>query len=91
MSDGIIIAIISSGLTFLGVLVTVIWGNRSTQKNVKQHTDLTLYRIEMLERKQDKHNTLIERMYACEDRLDVLDERQKVANHRIEDLEQRTV
>lgn len=41
---------------------------------------LTNYRIEQLERKVDKHNTVIERTY-------VLEEQVKVANHRLTDLE----
>lgn len=41
---------------------------------------LTTYRIEQLEKKVDKHNTVIERTY-------VLEEKMKVANNRIDDLE----
>jgi hypothetical protein len=40
-----------------------------------------------LEKKQDKHNSLIERMFKVEKRLDVDEERIRVANHRIKDLE----
>lgn len=72
----IIVAVVSSLGTLLGVILTV-----------KKNTDLTLYRIEQLEKKQDKHNGLIERMYKVEDRLDLAEERQKVTNHRIDDLE----
>ena len=48
---------------------------------------LTIYRIDQLEKKVDKHNTLIDRMYCAEKRLDVQSEQIKVANHRLEDLE----
>lgn len=48
---------------------------------------LTVYRIEQLEKKVDKHNSMIDRMYKAEDRLNVIDEKIRVANHRIEDLE----
>lgn len=41
---------------------------------------LIAYRLEQLEKKVDKHNNVIERTY-------ILDEKIKVANHRIEDLE----
>lgn len=40
-----------------------------------------------LERKQDKHNNLIERTYINERDISVLKEQVKVENHRIEDLE----
>lgn len=35
----------------------------------------------------EKHNGVIERTYQLEKRADVMDERQRVANHRIDDLE----
>ena len=41
---------------------------------------LMSYRIEQLEKKVDKHNNFAER-------IPVLEEKQKVADHRIEDLE----
>ena len=47
----------------------------------------TLYRIEQLEKKVDKHNNVIERVYKLEQHDAVLDEEIKVANHRISDLE----
>lgn len=43
-------------------------------------TKLTTYRIEQLEKKVDRHNSFAERM-------PVLEEQMKVANHRIDDLE----
>ena len=41
----------------------------------------------ILEAKQDKHNNAIERLYVVEKRLDVQEEKLKVANNRIADLE----
>jgi len=41
---------------------------------------LTNHRLEQLEKKVDKHNSVIERTY-------ILEEKMKVANHRIDDLE----
>ena len=88
MTEGIIIAIITAGLSLVGVVITVIYGNNKTAKTVKAQTDLTLYRIEELEKKQDKHNTLIERMYKVEEDIAVLKEQHKVEKHRINDLEE---
>ena len=88
MSEGIIIALITAGLSLAGVVITTVYGNKKTAATVKAQTDLTLYRIDELEKKQDKHNTLIERMYAVEGKLDKLDEKIKVENHRISDLEE---
>lgn len=50
-------------------------------------TAVIAYRLEELESKVNKHNNLIERMYAVEKKADLLDEKLKVANHRIDDLE----
>lgn len=48
---------------------------------------LMSYRIEQLEKKQDKHNAVIERVYHLERHNAVIEEEIKVANHRIDDLE----
>ena len=45
--------------------------------------------IARLEEKQDKHNSLIERVYDIEATLKVMDNREKVTEHRIEDLERK--
>ena len=76
MSDAIIVAIVSVVFSLAGYL----FGNYKSQSK-------TLYRIDQLEKKQDKHNTLIERMYNVEDRIHVLENKQAVADHRIKDLE----
>ncbi|MBR4152055.1 MAG: hypothetical protein IKT98_03780 [Selenomonadaceae bacterium] len=83
----VIVALITGILTFAGVVVTVIAGNRKTEKQLKAQSDLTLYRIGELEKKQDKHNGLIDRMYHAEEKIAVNEEQIKVINHRIEDLE----
>lgn len=49
---------------------------------------LSNYRIEQLEKKVDKHNNLVERTYRIEQHNAVMDEEIKVANHRIDDLEE---
>jgi hypothetical protein len=43
--------------------------------------------ISILEQKQDKHNSLIERTYVNEKEISVLKEQLSVENHRIADLE----
>ena len=76
MTEGIIIALITGGLAVFSNVIIVVFNNSKT-----------LYRIEQLEKKQDKHNQLIERVYECESKLELHDEKIKVANHRIDDLE----
>lgn len=45
------------------------------------------YRLMELEKKQDKHNDVIERTYKLEEVTALHEEKIKVANHRIDDLE----
>ena len=77
MEIEIIVALIgglgSSIGSFLGILI---------------NSKLSNYRIEQLEKKVDKHNNLIERVYKIEQHEAVVDEEIKVANHRINDLEE---
>ena len=74
--ESIIVAIISGGLALIGTVAS----------NLSTHSK-TMYRIEQLEKKQDIHNQVIERVYQLEKVTEVLDERQRTANHRIDDLE----
>ena len=48
---------------------------------------LAAYRLEQLEKKVDKHNTVIERTFKLEEAQAVMQEQIKVVNHRISDLE----
>ena len=72
--------VISAILALVGSLVGTFGGIIASSK-------LTEYRIKELEKKQDKHNQVIERTYKLEERMELVEERQKVANHRIADLE----
>ena len=45
-------------------------------------TQLIKYRIDQLEKKVEKHNSVVERTY-------LLEEKVKVANHRLDDLERK--
>ena len=82
MTDGIIMALISGGVTLLVCMIN----------NRVQH-DKTIAVIDTkltnLTKQVEKHNTVIERTYQLENRADLQDEKMKVANHRIEDLESR--
>lgn len=73
-------AIISSLITGILALIGVYAANRKAAA-------LMEYRLQQLEEKVNKHNNLIERMYAVEEKATVLEEKIKVANHRIDDLE----
>lgn len=76
MSETVLTALITLAGTALGTLGGIFTASK-----------LTVYRLSQLEKKVDKHNHLVERMYNVEDKINILGEKQKVANHRIEDLE----
>nr|DAE46654.1 MAG TPA: Hemolysin [Caudoviricetes sp.] len=54
---------------------------------IHKANELTNYRIKQLESKVNKHNNLIERTYNIEQQIAVLDNREKVTEHRLSDLE----
>ncbi len=78
MNDTIIVAVISLAGTLIGTLGGILVSNR-----------LTIYRIEQLEKKVEKHNSVAERTYALEEKFAVLETREKVTEHRVDDLEKK--
>ena len=68
-------------------LIALIGSAIGTFGGIVTSTKLTTYRIEQLEKKVDKHNTVIERTFKLEEAQAVMQQQIKVANHRIEDLE----
>ena len=77
MSSEIIVSII----TLLGSAVGTFGG-------ILLNARLTNYRIEQLEKKVDRHNSVIERVYLLEKADAVENEELKVINHRLSDLEE---
>ena len=76
MNDTVIVAILS----LVGTLAGAYIANRKS-------TALVIYRLEQLEDKVNKHNNVIARTFKLEEQEALLEERIKVANHRIDDLE----
>lgn len=56
--ETIVVALITAGFAFLGVYIS----------NRKQAA-LVAYRLEKLEQKVDKHNSVVERMYRLEEQV----------------------
>ena len=76
MSDAVIVAVIGLCGSGLGSLIAALISNKVWQ-----------YRIEQLEKKVEKHNRIVERTYQLEEDKKVFEEKFKVINHRIGDLE----
>lgn len=77
MSDTIVVAILSLAGTLIGSFGGIITANK-----------LINYRISQLEKKVEKHNNIIERTYKLEEEETLIEEKIKVINHRIDDLEE---
>lgn len=78
--ETIISACISSAVT----LIVCVINNRSQYEKTRV---LIEYRLDELTKRVDKHNNVVERTYDVEKKLEVQKEQIKVANHRIQDLE----
>ena len=79
----------TGGLTLLVVIYTVKKQHDVTVEELKFEIRTIKKDIKDLETKQDKHNQVVERVYELEKVAEVLEERQKTANHRIDDLERK--
>ena len=80
MSDIATATIVVGIFSFFGTLAGAYFSNRKSAA-------IMGYRIDQLEEKVDKHNQVIERTYKLEEQTALLEEKIKVANHRIDDLE----
>ena len=69
-------------------LISALGSALGTFAGIMVNSRLINFRIEQLEKKVDKHNQVIERVYELEKRDAVYEEEIKVANHRIADLEE---
>lgn len=76
MDSAVIVALLSLVGTLIGSFAGIMASNK-----------LTNYRIEQLEKKVEKHNRVIDRVYKLEQSDAVENEEIKVINHRIADLE----
>ena len=81
MSEAITVALITGGLSLIGV----IYSNSRTAQNMDAKLDkqqaITETKLEELTREVREHNNFAQR-------IPILEEQMKVANHRIADLEQ---
>lgn len=80
--ETVISACISAGITLLVCLIN----NHGQQEKTRA---LMEYKMDELTKRVDKHNNLVERTYHLEETMMVHDEKIRVANHRIEDLEKK--
>ena len=81
MSESIIVALITGGLALLGVVITSRRNAAEIDHKLDKQQAITETKLEELTREVRLHNGFAQR-------VPVLEEQIKVANHRISDLEQ---
>ena len=81
MSEAIIVALITGGLSLVGVVVTCLATAKKTEKAAAVAQAVTDTKIEELTREVRLHNGFAQR-------IPVVEEQIKVINHRIQDLEE---
>ena len=80
MSEAIITAIITGALSLMGSLIAMINGNKKITQEMKIAQAVTDTKLDELTREVREHNNFAQR-------VPVIEEQIRVANHRIEDLE----
>lgn len=80
MSEAIVVALITGGLSLAGVVVTCIATAKKTEKAAAVAQAVTDTKIDELTREVREHNGFARRMPVVEEQI-------KVINHRIKDLE----
>ena len=80
MSEAIIVALITGGLSLVGVIITCAVTARKNETALKVSQAVTDTKIEELTREVRAHNGFAQRMPVVEEQI-------KVINHRISDLE----
>lgn len=76
MTSEIIVGLLSLSGTLIGSVAGIMTANK-----------LTMYRIGELEKKVEKHNSVIDRTYKLEERAELAEAEFKRVNHRLSDLE----
>lgn len=80
-------ALITGAVAIIVGLISGFFQTRQVQKQNDKTIALIDYKLDELTKRVDKHNNVIERTYKLEELTALQEEKIKVANHRIEDLE----
>ena len=87
MYNTIISAMITGFITLLVCLINNHYQNKANEEKHNETIALIEYKLEELTKRVDKHNNVIERTYKLEEQCTLYQEKMKVINHRLEDLE----
>jgi len=82
MSEAVIVALITGGLSLLGTVLTVLATSSKTNTTLKINQAVTDTKIDALTQEVKEHNNFAKRMPVVEEQI-------KVINHRLDDLEKK--
>lgn len=88
MDATIISALIAAGAAIAVCMINNLYQQEQTRKKHDETITLIDYRLQQLEKKVDLHNNAVERLFVVEKKLGIDEEKLKVCNHRINDLEE---
>lgn len=80
-------ALITGVVAIIVCMVNNVYQRKAADKQHNITIELIEYKLDQLTKKVDLHNNAVERLYEVEKKCEVYDEKFKVANHRIDDLE----
>ena len=87
MSTEMLTTLVSVSGTLVVCLINNYFQAKNAEKKYNETIALIDYRLNELSKRVEKHNNVIERTYDLEKRVSIDEEKLRVANHRIEDLE----
>ena len=94
MSEAVIVALISGGVTLVGIIAShfstvqkIDANSKVADEKIQGEINVLKTDIRTLSNRVEAHNKVVERTYQLERRADVMEEKMKVANNRIGDLE----
>lgn len=98
MSEAVVVALITGGLTLIGTVISVAVSHKGTLEKIDANSKVADEKIQgeinvlkadirTLSNRVEAHNKMVERTYQLERRADVLEEKASAANRRLTDLE----
>lgn len=89
MSEAVVTALITGGLALVGVIFTNLMSNRKIENQLTVQQAVTDQKIEKLSKDFEELKEEVKKYNTFAERVRVLEEQMKVANHRIDDLEKK--
>lgn len=83
MSEAIIVAIITGGISLLGTIITIVSSSRKTEQAMATKIAVTETKLDALTNEVRLHNDFAQRVPRVEERIDSLSERMKILENNV--------